>query len=96
MKKTVLGIGFYKREQWQRLRDTAADSDILEPTYDEWLDVLDSSIEKIRAHGLEPELVDVDVEELLAFCKRKKLPNTGQARARFVAEKARGKSRSAR
>ncbi len=84
----VVGIGYYKCEQWQRLRDTAVDSDILEPAYDEWLEVLDSSIEKIRAHGLEPELVEVDVEDLLAFCKKEGLQNTGATRARFIVERA--------
>jgi len=82
--KTVLGIGFYRREQWPLLLDTAADSHLLEKTYDDWMEVLDSSIEKIRANGLEPELVDVDVEELLAFCKEHGLQNNGSARARFI------------
>jgi hypothetical protein len=92
----AVGIGFYKREQWQRLRDTAVDAHILEPTYDEWLDVLDSSIEKIRFHGLEPELVEVDVEDLLAFCRKEELPNTGETRAKFIVEQAREKSRGKR
>ncbi len=84
----VVGIGFYKREQWQRLRDTASDAHILESSYDDWLDVLDASIAKIQAHGLEPELVEVDVEDLLTFCKKKGLPNTADTRAKFISEKA--------
>jgi trans-aconitate methyltransferase len=87
-KKMVLGIGFYRREQWPLLLETAADSQLLEKTYDDWMAVLDASIEKIRANGLEPELVDVDVEELLAFCKEQKLPNNSASRARFIAELA--------
>jgi trans-aconitate methyltransferase len=88
VKKLVVGIGFYKREQWHLLREAAVDSDILETTYDGWLEVLDSSVERIRTHGLEPELIDVDVEELMAFCKERRLPNTAGARAKFVAEQA--------
>lgn len=84
-KKMVLGIGFYRSEQWPLLLKTAADSHILEKTYDEWMEVLDSSIEKIRANGLEPELVEVDVEELLAFCKKEGLPNNASTRSRFIA-----------
>ncbi len=88
MKKMVVGIGFYRREQWQQLLDTAADADILEKTYDEWMDVLDSSLEKIRAHGIEPELVEVDVDELLAFCKERDLRNTAETRTKFIARTA--------
>ncbi len=83
-KKMVLGIGFYRSDQWPLLLKTAADSHILEKTYDEWLEVLDSSIGKIRANGLEPQLVEVDVEELLAFCKKEGLPNNASTRARFI------------
>lgn len=83
-KKMVLGIGFYRREQWPLLIQTAVDSHLLEKTYDDWMAVLDSSIEKIRATGLEPELVDIDVEELLAFCKEEGLPNNVVTRSRFI------------
>ncbi len=81
----VLGIGFYRREQWPLLIETAVDSHLLEKTYDEWMAVLDSSIGKIRAAGLEPELVDIDVEELLVFCKKEGLPNNAATRSRFIA-----------
>ncbi len=83
-KEMVLGIGFYRREQWPLLLETAVDSHLLEKTYDDWMTVLDSSIENIRATGLEPELVDIDVEELLAFCKKEGLPNNAAARSRFI------------
>ncbi len=86
MKKMVLGIGFYRREQWPLLIETAVDSHLIEKTYDDWMEVLDSSIEKIRASGLEPELVEIDVEELLAFCKEEGLPNNAACRAGFIAK----------
>jgi len=88
----VLGIGFYRREQWPLLIETAVDSHLLEKTYDEWMEVLDSSIEKIRVAGLEPELVEIDVEELLSFCKKEGLPNNAATRSRFIAKLTRRKS----
>jgi trans-aconitate methyltransferase len=93
-KKTVLGIGFYRREQWPLLIETAADSHLLEKTYDDWMAVLDASIEKIRASGLEPELVDIDVEELLAFCRKEGLPNNASCRSRFISVLASRKTKS--
>jgi hypothetical protein len=92
MKNKVIGIGFYRREQWPLLLETAEDAHILEKTYDEWLEVLDSSIEKIRSYGIEPELVEVDVNELLDFCKRQGLQNNARARSGFIAELARKKN----
>ncbi len=84
MSDIVVGIGFYRREQWPLLLDTAADAHIMEKTYDEWLEVLDSSLEKIRKHGIEPELVEVDVIEFLDFCKEHGIQNDASARSRFI------------
>jgi hypothetical protein len=40
----------------------------------------------MRAAGMEPLRVDVDINELLAWCKTKGLKNTGEYRAEFIAE----------
>lgn len=82
----VVGIGFYKRDQWPLLLETAADSYILENTYDEWLDVLDSSLDKISAQGMEPEIIEVDVEGLLDFCNKCNIQNDAVTRSRYIAE----------
>ncbi|MDH5201802.1 MAG: hypothetical protein OEZ31_07215 [Nitrospirota bacterium] len=89
IKDMVIGIGFYRREQWPLLLETSVDAQILGKTYDEWLDVLDSSIEKIRSHGIEPELIEVDVNKLLAFCEKHGMKNNAEARSRFISELAR-------
>ena len=86
MKEIVVGMGFYKREQWERLLETADDAVILERSYDEWLGIFDSAIETIKGKGAAPELVMVDVEELLCFCREKGLFNNAKARALYVSE----------
>ena len=85
MDKLVVGIGFYRREQWPQLLESAVDADILEKTYDDWLDVVDLSVDKITAQGIEPRLVEVDIEDLLSFCSRENLPNNARTRSKFVA-----------
>jgi hypothetical protein len=88
MKDVMVGIGFYRREQWPLLRETAVDSHLLEETYDGWIEVVDTAVTKIRDRGLEPKLVTVDVLELLAYCKRRGIPNNAEARAKFIAKLA--------
>lgn len=86
MGKVMVGIGFYRREQWPLLLASAVDADILEKTYDDWLDVVDTSIDTIKAHGLEPKLVDVDVDELISFCRKEGLRNNAGARSKYIAK----------
>jgi hypothetical protein len=37
MKETAVGVGYYKREQWNFLLESASDRENLEGTYEEWL-----------------------------------------------------------
>jgi hypothetical protein len=44
----------------------------------------------LRGEGMHPEQVFVDIEELVSWCKRRRLPLTGKNRADFVSEKLNG------
>lgn len=82
----IIGVGFYRREQWPLFLATAVDKDNLEDTYDEWLEGLKRSLIILRAEGADPVKVDVDMEELLAYCAEHGLENSGKARSQFFAE----------
>jgi hypothetical protein len=53
---------------------------VLEDTYEEWLQVFKETIGKLKAQGIEPYKIDVDIQELIEFCEEKGLPNNGKAR----------------
>lgn len=83
--QTVFGIGFYRRDQWPRLLETAGDRKELEDTYDEWKLNLKKSLIKMSTLGSTPLKVDIDMEELLAWCGERGFRNTGENRAEFIA-----------
>jgi hypothetical protein len=82
----IFGIGFYRREQWPLLLETADDRKDLEDTYDEWVLNLKKSINNLRTLEKEPLKVDIDMAELLAWCKSRGKKNTGASRAEFITE----------
>ena len=82
----VLGIAWYRRDQWSRLRELSLDADELEATYEEWLVWATERLEELKAKGVAAHKVDVDVEELLNWCWKNALPVAGPARAQFAAE----------
>jgi len=84
---TAVGIAWYRREQWPRLLEISADRSDLEDSYDNWLVHVTEAFETMRNEGLDPVKVDVDTEELLAWCRRRNLPVSAKARARYVTEK---------
>ncbi len=86
----VTGLAWYRRDQWSRLKEAAVDSDALEPTYEEWLDHAQNTLLRLIRQGLHVRRVDIDVEEVIEWCKANRRPFDGRARAEFTSRKVRG------
>jgi hypothetical protein len=80
-----IGIAWYRPEQWQRLREIAADATVIEKTYAEWLARAESTRAQMVEKGFDIENVIVDVDELEAWCRQRALLIDGATRAQFVA-----------
>ena len=85
--QTVMGVAWYRADQWSRLRELSLDADELKATYEEWLALASDRVRELQAQGIAARRVDVDVEELLRWCWKKGLPFAGPARAQFAADR---------
>ena len=79
-----VGICVYAAEQWTRLREVISDAEDLEETHEEWLAMLKQHLHRFREAGIRYELLEIDVEELVKWCKRKRLPINSAARAEYA------------
>ena len=84
---TAVGIAWYLPEQWEKLRKISADRADLEETHAEWLAIATESLLNFKHMGITVQPVEVDVDELAHWCKRRKRPVNATARSRFVAVK---------
>lgn len=85
-KDIIVGIGFYRREDWERLLASASDRKNLEDTYDEWLKNFHKLVKNLRAIGIKPKKVCFTLDELLDYCKKKGLKNNSKTRSEFFCE----------
>ena len=91
---TVLGVAWYRREQWNRLLEISSDRDQLEDTYEEWKSIAEKHFDELALPGLPIRKVDIDVEELLSWCGSQDRPVDGEARAQFTAMKLREREKN--
>ncbi|MEW5718867.1 MAG: hypothetical protein AB1817_09595 [Chloroflexota bacterium] len=82
----VMGVAVYLPHQWERLLATAEDRENLEGTWEEWRAVLDESERNMRAIGIEPVEVLLDMDDYEKYCAERGLSNVGGTRAEYVAE----------
>lgn len=87
----MVGVAWYRPEQWARLREISEDVENLEDTHEEWRQKAEQVIRDSIPADVTWEKVDIDVEEVLAWCNVLGLPMNAQSRARYVSERLRQK-----
>ncbi len=80
-------VAWYSREQWSILKQVSVDAEELEDSYDEWEQNAEQAIQKFIAKGMRIRKVDVDVNELVKWCKNKGVSIDGAARSQYAVEK---------
>ena len=69
------------------LRENAPDADEIEETYQEYKAGMQQAMEEMRAAGLEPTKLFVDVEEMMAWCSEHRREFDAESRSVFMALK---------
>jgi hypothetical protein len=82
----VLGIAWYRPDQYGLLRALAADAHIMTHTHVEWEAGAMKLMNDLRQQGLDARRVDVDVNEMAAWCQRQGKPFDSAARSIYAAE----------
>lgn len=62
----VMGVSWYRPDQWHRLWEISEDKENFESTYEESLVDSEKKFQQFEAQGFRPIKVEVDVEEMLA------------------------------
>jgi hypothetical protein len=89
--KMITGVAWYRPEQWARLREISEDVENLDDTYEEWRQKAEQALREGIPADVTVEKVDIDVEEVLAWCNVLGLPMNAQSRARYVSDRLRRK-----
>lgn len=81
----VVGVGWYRQEEYDRFLASAQDRDDLDDTWAEWQITAERAIRQLRAQGLDVRKVEIALDDLLAYCMVEGKPNTAATRAAYVA-----------
>ncbi len=87
--RIVAGIAWFRPDQWELLRALSVDADTLEQTHAEWENLAQKTIQDLAREGVAARKVDVDVNDLQAWCVAEHRPLDGAARAAYAATRLR-------
>ena len=79
-----LGLAWYSREDWERLREIADDRDKLDDAYEDWERQALKMIHDLEAVGRRVRKVPINIEALIAWCAERKCRIDMAARSEYV------------
>jgi hypothetical protein len=85
----MLAIAWYRPEEWPKLLAVSADRDSLEQTHAEWLQDAQKTFLDLLARGIPVKKVDVRIDDLIAWCGKRRRPVDGESRSEYAAFKLR-------
>jgi hypothetical protein len=85
--KPILGVGWYKKDQWDLLKKSSVDRNDLENTYEQWLDNATEAIKNFSKSGYQIEKIDIDVQEMIEWCKNEGCTINGESRSKYISLK---------
>jgi len=88
-KSLVMGVTWYRPEQWERLREIVEDKENFDKTYEESRLDSETQIKQLESQGLRPVKVEVDVEEMIKWCSDQGLSVTPETRTKYTITKLR-------
>ena len=83
-KTLIMGVSWYRPEQWERLREIAEDKATFDTSYEASLVEWEKKIQDLEAQGMRPIKVEVDVEALLTWCTTQGLAVTPETRTKYM------------
>jgi len=81
-----IGLPWYSREDYPRIRDMMSDRHTLAPTYDAWLAAAENNEAVGRQAGLQIIRIMIGPDAFAQWCREKGLEPDSAARMRYAAE----------
>lgn len=85
--KPITGILWWKPKQWEKAKEISSDNHIFDDTYQEWKEGAEKAFKNFRDLGITVYKIEIDLDELVKWCKDQNVPLNASARSRFVSMK---------
>jgi hypothetical protein len=90
VKVSILGIAWYRREDYPILLNLFSDRAILPATYDDWFKRAENLMDQLKTSGFAFQRVYIDPQTFPAWCAARGLDVNAEARSRFASESVAG------
>jgi hypothetical protein len=80
-------LAWYSETGWKQIRQAAEDPDRLESSYGKWKGLFEQTKQMFEKIGVPYRVIEIDADELLAWCNENELPVNERSRIDFTSIK---------
>ena len=81
-----VGIVWYKKNEWQKMKEISSDAEIFENSFKEWEQMANKSLLDMKASGIIAKKVFIKADEFIVWCKIHSLPLDASSRSKYITE----------
>jgi hypothetical protein len=82
--KMPVGVAWYYKEQWDKIRSHSKDRDRVAKRYEDWESKALDYVKKLESEGVPVHRTYIDVDMLVAWCKRQGVDVDGKSRSDYA------------
>jgi hypothetical protein len=85
----IVGIAWYRPDQWNALKAFCDDRDNMDPTYEIWQEGAQKAMRQLRSAGQRVVSIDFDLDEFKMWCSANSKSPNASSRSEFTVFKTR-------
>jgi hypothetical protein len=85
--KPSVNLAFYRKKDWSRFLESIDDRESMHETWEEWHDAYFTAKKLLLSQGFIVHDFNVNIDDLVDYCRRREIKNDGKARSQFVAKR---------
>jgi hypothetical protein len=85
--KPSVNLAFYRKKDWSRFLESIDDRESMHETWEEWHDAYYKAKKSLISQGFIVHDCNVNIDDLVDYCRKRGIKNDGKARSQFVAKR---------
>ena len=85
--KKICILTYYRKDQYDRYREISVDKEAFSKSYDEMMVSAKSKYKDMENKGFKVVKIEIDIEELIEWCRHRKVTINPESRTKFSMEK---------
>ncbi len=83
----IIGVGWYKKSDWLRIRELSEDKEEMHDCYEDWKQTAKEEMKRMQQQGCKTRKVSVTAVEFFLWCEKQDRPVNGESRSEYITRK---------